>query len=95
MQADKISNLVKMVDTLNQSDQYRVIKKYQKPEFYNLNGDTPKLIGVFLDIEATGLSYEKDKLIELGMVKFEYSTDGRIFRILEEFSGYQDQSLQI
>ena len=95
MQADKISNLIKMVDTLNQSDEYRVITKYQKPEFYNLNGDTPKLIGVFLDIEATGLSYEKDKLIELGMVKFEYSADGRIFRILEEFSGYQDPHMPI
>lgn len=95
MQANKISNLVKMVDTLNQSDQYRVIKKYQKPEFYNLNGDVPKLIGVFLDIEATGLSFTEDKLIELGMVKFEYSADGRIFRILEEFSVYQDPNMPI
>ena len=84
-----------MVDALNQSDQYRVITKYNKPEFYNLTADVPKKIGVFLDIEATGLSYSEDKLIELGMVKFEYSADGRIFRILEEFNGYQDPSRNI
>jgi len=83
-------DLMKMADILNQSPQYRVITKYNKPEFYNLSADIPKKIGVFLDIEATGLSFTEDKLIELGMVKFEYSLDGRIFRILEEFNGYQD-----
>ena len=60
-------NILKIIDTLNQSDQYRVITKYNKPEFYNLSADVPKMIGVFLDIEATGLSYSEDKLIELGM----------------------------
>ena len=83
-------DLMKMADILNQSPQYRVITKYNKPEFYNLSADIPKKIGVFLDIEATGLSFTEDRLIELGMVKFEYSLDGRIFRILEEFNGYQD-----
>lgn len=83
------SDLAKMAKTLNQSEQYNVITKYCKPEFYNLNADMQKNIGVFLDVEATGLSTE-DKLIELGMVKFEYSDDGRIFRILDEFNGYQD-----
>jgi len=88
-------NILNMVETLNQSNQYRVITKYTKPEFYNLSTDVPKKIGVFLDIESTGLSYTEDKLIELGMVKFEYSADGRIFRILEEFNGYQDPGRNI
>ena len=87
--------ILNMIDALNQSDQYRVITKYNKPEFYNLSADVPKKIGVFLDIEATGLSCTEDKLIELGMVKFEYSADGRIFRILEEFNGYQDPGRNI
>ena len=89
------SNLLAMADILNQSDQYRVITQYSKPEFYNISTDVPKMIGVFLDIEATGLSYSQDKLIELGMVKFEYSSDGRIFRILEEFNAYQDPGRNI
>lgn len=90
----QVENLERIADILNNSDKYRVIKKYQKPEFYNLDCGSSKLIGVFLDIESTGLSTE-DKLIELGMVKFEYSEDGRIFRILEEFNGYQDPNQQI
>ena len=95
--------LEQLADQLRKSDEYRVIKKYQKPEGYNLGNDGNNsnnksqnmLIGVFLDIEATGLLYTHDKLIELGMVKFEYTEDGRIFNLLEEFSGYQDPNIPI
>lgn len=87
-------DLADMAKILNQSEQYSVLTKYHKPEFYNLNADIQKNIGVFLDIEATGLSTE-DKLIELGMVKFEYSDDGRIFLILDEFNSYQDPNQHI
>lgn len=90
-------NLKHMANILNQHDQYRVVERYTKPRFYHSGEDilsTEKKIGVFLDIEATGLSSE-DKLIELGMVKFEYSDDGRIFNILEEFNEYQDPGIVI
>ena len=56
----KKSQLLEMANSLNQSQQYRVITKYNKPEFYHLSADVPKLIGVFLDIEATGLSSTQD-----------------------------------
>ena len=97
-------SLKQIADQLRRSDEYRVIQKYQKPTSYNLDSnDNPstnisnrnKLIGVFLDIEATGLLYSSDKLIELGMVKFEYTEDGSIFNLLEEFSGYQDPNIPI
>ena len=95
--------LEQLADRLQKSDEYRVIRKYQKPEGYNLGNDGNNsnnksqnmLIGVFLDIEATGLLYTNDKLIELGIVKFEYTEDGRIFNLLEEFSGYQDPNIPI
>ena len=81
---------------LRQSGKYRIIDKYQQPKGYNTASSTDKkLIGVFLDIESTGLFYATDKLIELGMVKFEYTEDGRIFNLLEEFNGYQDPKIPI
>jgi len=84
-------DLEQIATTLDNSDNYRVIRKYQKPNYYHTpDNNTKILIGVFLDIESTGLSAADDKLIELGMVKFEYSMDGRIFRILDEFNQYQD-----
>jgi DNA polymerase III subunit epsilon len=88
-------DLKKISDVLDNSNNYRVITRYEKPEFYNVNVDIPKNIGVFLDIEATGLSFIHDKFIELGMVKFEYSDDGRIFRIIDQFNEYQDPCIPI
>ena len=88
-------NLKQLAKTLSQSDQYKVLEKYQKPEFYNVDDSSNKLIGVFLDTETTGLSYEADKVIELGMVKFEYNQDGYIFRLLDEFNEYQDPGIPI
>lgn len=87
MTIDKLAN---MANILSQSEHYRVIRRYQKPDFYHVDDNNPKSIGVFLDIEATGLSYTNDKLIEIGMVKFEYTQDGKIFRLLDEFNAYQD-----
>ena len=92
MQHEDIENLATI---LNNSGHYRVTKKYQRPEYYNTGDEDDKMIAVFLDIEATGLSYTQDKLIELGMVKFEYNRHGSIFRLLDDFSGYQDPGIPI
>ena len=92
MQHEDIENLAVI---LNNSGHYRVTKKYQRPEYYNTGDEDDKMIAVFLDIETTGLSYTQDKLIELGMVKFEYNRHGSIFRLLGDFSGYQDPGIPI
>ncbi len=90
------SKLDQIADQLRQSGEYRVIHRYQKPKGYNVaSPNNKKLIGVFLDIESTGLSHTIDKLLELGMVKFEYTEDARIFNLLEEFNGYQDPKIPI
>ena len=88
-------DIEKLAVILNNSGNYRVTKKYQRLEYYNTGDEDDKMIAVFLDIEATGLSYTQDKLIELGMVKFEYNRQGSIFRLLDDFSGYQDPGILI
>lgn len=87
--------LKQALEVLKLSQQYRVIERYEKPDRYALDEHCPKLIGMFLDVETTGFFPSIDKIIELGFVLFEYSTDGRIFRILEEFSQYQDPGMAI
>lgn len=83
-------DLEKLANLLKESNEYKIIKRYQRPEYYHLNDNTVKHVGAFLDIETTGLSCAEDKIIELGIVKFEYTEDGQIFRLLDEFSSYQD-----
>ena len=41
-------DLKKLAAILSESDQYRVTEKYQKPEFYNTDDASNKLIGCLL-----------------------------------------------
>lgn len=45
----------------------------------------PPRRSVILDVETTGLDPANAEVIELGMVKFEFAADGRIFGVLDTF----------
>lgn len=74
---------------------YKIIEKYEKPEYYAVDNAVKKFTGVYVDTETTGLNPLTDKIIELGLVTFEFSSDGRIFNILDEVSQYQDPYIPI
>ncbi|MFK7827439.1 MAG: 3'-5' exonuclease [Oligoflexales bacterium] len=55
--------------------------------------DTPhtQALGLYLDVETTGIIVQTDKIIDLGYVLFSYEkTTGRITGIVKEFSQLQD-----
>ncbi len=85
-----VQSYLDAITLLNDSGKYRVIQKYEKPEYYHLDDGSEKLIGLFLDVETTGIDFKSDKIIELGIVVFEYSSDGKIFRIMDEFTQFKD-----
>lgn len=48
-------------------------------------------IGLCLDTETTGLDHGKDRIIELGIVAFEYDPgSGEISRITDRYNGFED-----
>ncbi|WP_271574733.1 exonuclease domain-containing protein [Bradyrhizobium sp. CCBAU 11361] len=47
------------------------------------------------DTETTGLDHAKDEIIELGMVKFDYTPDGRIVGLRDTFSAFNEPSTPI
>lgn len=82
---------------LEASDYFRVIRRYQRQAHYceqpAAGADIKK--GVFLDLETTGLDPETDRIIELAIVPFEFSSDGSIYRVLEEYDQFEDPGVPI
>lgn len=76
------------------NEDFRIIEKYKKPDTYNYYDGSEILKAIFIDVETTGLGPD-DKVIELGLVEFEYSKEGRIFKITNEYNEYQDPGIPI
>lgn len=80
-----------LIEKLEKDGEHIVISRMKKPAYVEkaIEGDSI-LIGAVVDVETTGLTHGKDKIIELGIVRFEFNKDGRIFRTLGEFDALED-----
>lgn len=76
---------------------YRISQEF-KPRTAYAEGPPPqKLVkAMILDTETTGTNPARDKIIELGMVLFEYCPEtGQAYRILETFNELEDPGMPI
>jgi DNA polymerase-3 subunit epsilon len=92
---DEATDLAAMAEALSRSADYRVLRRLapRLPSSPAAGQDTR--IGILLDAETTGLDHAKDEIIELGMVKFDYSADGRIVGVRDTFSALNEPSAPI
>ncbi len=88
-------SFAQLADILSKSRDHLVLKRFEPVEAYNTADNEDKLIGVFIDTETTGLNHHTDKVIELALVPFEFTKDGRIFRLLDNYCAFQDPGIQI
>ncbi|WP_247495238.1 exonuclease domain-containing protein [Bradyrhizobium sp. 164] len=86
------SDLAAMAQALSRSTDYRVLRRLvPRPTSMPASGQETR-IGILLDTETTGLDHRKDELIELGMVKFDYTPNGRIIGVRDTFSAFNEPS---
>ena len=81
------------ITALHATGEFTVIRKLnleRDSRFTNKSIQGSK-IGLCLDTETTGLNHSEDKIIELGIVAFEYNPiTGEIIRITDRYNGFED-----
>jgi DNA polymerase-3 subunit epsilon len=70
-----------MVRALEETGLYRVLRRLDLAQQLESSDGIPVHQGVFLDIESTGLDPSRSEPIELAMVPFDYTRDGRIVAV--------------
>lgn len=84
------TDLVAMAEALNRSAEYRVLRRLVPRPASRPTIAQDCRTGILLDTETTGLDHAKDEIIELGMVKFDYTRDGRILGVRDTFSAFNE-----
>jgi DNA polymerase-3 subunit epsilon len=85
-----IDDLESYAAALEASGQYRVVRRFVCPGNYESEPTGELRRGIFLDVETTGIDPNSDQVIELAMVPFEYSDDGKVFTVSDAYTGLQD-----
>ena len=84
-----------LIEKLESSSEYKVLKRLSPPHQYNPPDGTATKVAVYIDLETTGLNHETDEIIEIALVPFRYSTDGRIFELLTPYNELQEPKSEL
>jgi len=70
---------------LEQSPDFKVLRRLQPRDVFSQSQCEQPLVGIVLDSETTGLDLDKAEVIELAMLKFLYTPDGEVLRVIDKF----------
>lgn len=84
-----------MVRKLEDSGQYRILRKLIPRQLSTIRRSEFERIGVILDTETTGLNWRTDEIIEIGLVAFSFDGFGKIGDVIGVYGGVQQPTTSI
>lgn len=75
---------------------YRVLRRLAPRTAFAEPDGRPLAKGVIVDTETTGLNQDADKIMEIGLVVFEYDPEtGQAYRVLDSYGALEDPGVPI
>jgi DNA polymerase-3 subunit epsilon len=86
-----------LAQQLEQHPDFKILRRLPIREvFFSPAGEAKIKKGIVLDTETTGMQLDSDRVIELGMLLFEFdAVTGRIFKIIKAFDQLEDPGFPI
>ena len=84
-----------MAAALEASDDYRVLRRLAPRPRLTPPPGVQTRVGLFVDVETTGLDPAHDEIIELAMTPFVYGLDGQVFEVGDSFHSFREPSKPI
>lgn len=79
-----------LAQRLEQTGDFRVLRRLQPRDRYHEAGGGEEHVGLIVDTESTGPEALQDKLIEIAIIRFRFTADGRITDVIDRHSWLQD-----
>lgn len=74
----------------------RVLRRFRpRTQYAPPSTGVPYRTGLYLDVETTSLDRETAKIVELGMIRFEYDETGRVLGVIGEYEKFEDPGEEI
>lgn len=90
-----LAELEKFAKILEENGDYKVLRRLKPRTSANTQFGDESRLGLFVDVETTGLDPETDEIIELAMLPFRYSLGGVVIEVLEPFDSLRQPSIPI
>lgn len=85
-----------MVRALEATGEYRVLRRFEpRPWYQSPSPATGVRRGLIVDVETTGLDTTNDRIIELGLVAFEFDAGGMVYAVDPKREWFEDPGIPI